>query len=92
MILVGTKAAKSNEFKRSDADDCSMQMSGLVISSAVFAKELSESFNQLNELLSAAGFLKFSNDTLEELKLRLPSKEGQESRRGSLFLAASFAI
>lgn len=38
------------------------------------AKELSESFSQLNELLSAAGFLKFSNDTLEELKLRLPSK------------------
>ena len=42
------------------------------------SKELSESFSQLNELLSAAGFLKFSNETLEELKLRLPSKvEGQ---------------
>jgi len=36
------------------------------------AKELSESFSQLNELLAAAGFLKFSNETLEELKLRLP--------------------
>ena len=51
----------------------------LLHDSSGLSEELSESFSQLNELLSAAGFLKFSNDTLEELKLRLPSKvEGQK--------------
>lgn len=46
-------------------------------------KELSESFSQLNELLEAAGFLKFSNETLEELKLRLPRPkvEGHHEHR-----------
>jgi hypothetical protein len=57
----------------------------LLHDSSGLSEELSESFSQLNELLSAAGFLKFSNDTLEELKLRLPSKvEGQKVFLGEM--------